>query len=132
MASLTAGPLRLARGGKGALGSSRYIRAMDHSDLRQRLAEILAEEDREVVNWATVDELLDRLDRDLTGKECPRFIRHFIADSHIRAKDPDFANQRLEVRQFVDTGEYQESKEIVLPLGCVAVLALAGLGLWLS
>lgn len=106
---------------------------MNHSDLRQRLALILAEEDRDEVDWAAVDLMLGRLDHDLTGKEYPHFIGHFIAYSDIRAKDTDYGNhQRLEVRRFVDTGKYQESKEIFWPLGCVAILASAGLAFWLS
>lgn len=108
---------------------------MNTQILRQRLAAVLLEEEREVVDWTAVDEMLNQLNDDLTksSPECPHFVRHFISDSDIRAKDKTYGeHQRLEVKRFVETGEYEDSKA-VSPLGCVAlVAALAGLTFWLS
>lgn len=106
---------------------------MDMEELRQRLATILDQEEREVVDWATVDAMFDRLDADLKGSECPHFVYHYISDNDIRSKDPVYGDhQRQEVKRFVETGEYVESKG-VSPLGCLAVVAaLGGLALWVS
>lgn len=106
---------------------------MDHDELRNRLAAILAEEEREVVDWAAVDAMLDKLAANLKDSEYPHFIGHFMSDSDIRAKDAVYGDhQRYEVRRFVETGEYMRSKE-VSPLGCLAVVAaLGGLAFWAS
>ena len=107
---------------------------MENLELRHRLAATLAEEERGVVDWAAVDRMLDRLHRDLNNTSlCPHFVWHFISDSDIRAKDSVYGDhQRLEVRRFVDIGDYEESKE-VSPLGCLLVAAsLGGLAFWMS
>ncbi len=106
---------------------------MHTSDLRQRLAAILGEEEREVVDWTIVDQMLDRLYEDLKGCEYPHSVSHFISDSDIRAKDAAYGDyQRLDIRRFVDTGEYEESKE-ASRFGCLALAAaLGGLAFWLS
>jgi hypothetical protein len=106
---------------------------MNMEELRQRLAAILDQEERGVVDWASVEAMFDRLDADLKDSECPHFVYHFISDSDIRAKDPVYGDhQRQEVRRFVETGEYVESKA-VSPLGCIAVMAaLGGLAFWVS
>ena len=109
---------------------------MNSSDLRERLSVILAQEEQSMVDWAAVDQMLDRLSSDLKesgASECPHFVWHFIADSDIRAKDPVYGDyQRQEVRRFVDTGEYEESEE-ASPLGCWLVAGLPGaLAFWLS
>ena len=85
---------------------------MTSSDLRERLSVILAQEEQPVVDWAAVDQMLDRLSSDLkeSASECPHFVWHYIADSDIRARDHVYGDhQRQEVRRFVDTGEYEES-----------------------
>ena len=101
-------------------------------DLRQRLAAVLGEEERDVVDWTIVDHMLHRLYEDLKGCEYPHFVSHFIADSDIRAKDAVYGDhQRLEIRSFVDTGEFEESKE-GSRLGCWALAAaFGGLAIWL-
>lgn len=106
---------------------------MNQDELRNRLAAILVEEEREVVNWATVNAMLGKLAADLKGSEYPHFIGHFMSDSDIRAKDNVYGDhQRAEVTRFVDTGEYEES-QAVSPLGCwLVAAALGGLVSWLS
>jgi hypothetical protein len=106
---------------------------MDQAELRQRLSNILLEEEREVIDWEAVDQMLDRLYQDLKGSECPHFVRHFITDSDIRAKDAIYGHhQRQEVRSYVETGKYEENKEVVWPLGCLTLAAgFFGLVFWL-
>lgn len=107
---------------------------MHTADLRQRLAAILNEEEREQVDWSTVDQMLDRLNGDLKASpECPHFVHHFISDGDIRAKDAVYGDhQRIEVRRFVDTGEHEEGIELIWPLSCLALAALGGLAFWLG
>ena len=108
---------------------------MDTHELRQRLAAILMEEEREVVDWTAVNEMLNELNDDLTSgsPECPHFVHHFISDSDIRAKDNTYGeHQRLEVKRFVETGDFKDGKALS-SLGCVAlVAALGGLAFWLN
>ena len=105
---------------------------MDQSELRSRLGAILSEEERDVVNWTTVKRLIDDLYEDLEGSDCPHFVHHFLADSDIREKDLEYGDhQRVEVREFVETGEYVESEEgsCWWPLGVVA--AVGAMAAWL-
>ena len=69
---------------------------MNTCDLRERLSVILAQEEQSVVDWAAVDQMLDRLSSDLkeSAAACPHFVWHFIADSDIRAKDPVYGNHQ--------------------------------------
>jgi hypothetical protein len=86
---------------------------MDNSDLRERLSAILDQEEQKLVDWPAVDQMLDRLNQDLTtgSSQCPHFVWHFIADSDIRAKNAVYADhQRAEVRRFVETGKFVDSQ----------------------
>ena len=94
---------------------------MNSSDLRERLSAILDQEEQTVVDWPAVEQMLDRLNRDLKEgpSECPHFVWHFIADSDIRAKDAAYAeHQRDEVRRFVATAEFEDSTAM-RPWGCL-------------
>ncbi len=108
---------------------------MNNADLRERLAAILDQEEQQVRDWSTVDLMLDTLNRDLkkSSFECPHFVWHFIADSDIRAKDAAYGDhQRAEIRHFVETGEFQDSKE-GRRWGCAAaVLPIGALVFWPS
>lgn len=108
---------------------------MDTKALRQRLGDILREEDRSDVDWELVKRMCEKLDQDLdsqSGVDCPNIVSHFLRDSDIRAKDADYGRgQRVEIRRFVETGECNDSKE-VSAWGCVAALAaIAVLLYWL-
>jgi hypothetical protein len=102
---------------------------MDAIELRERLGEILREEARKEVDWATVERMCEKLDQDLAaqrGFECPHFVFHYLSDPDIRAKDDDYGGkQRAEVRRYVETGEYADSTEIS-PWGCLGVIIAVG------
>ena len=108
---------------------------MDTAALRQRIGEILAEEDRSDPDWAVAEALCEKLSRDLnvhSGPTVPHIVWHFLSDGDIRAKDADYGQkQRVEMKRFVETGECNDSKE-VSPLGCLVTTAvLAALLFWL-
>ena len=101
---------------------------MDTTALRQRLGDILREEERSDVDWGAVERMCEELDQDLDGQpdlDCPHIVFHFLSDADIRAKEPDYARgQRVEILRFVETGECNDSKP-VRSWGCFAALAAA-------
>lgn len=102
---------------------------MDTAALRQRLSDILREEERPDVDWATVERMCEKLGQDVDGQpdlDCPHIVFHFLSDADIRAKDADYGRgQRVEIERFVETGECNDSKPVPA-WGCVAALAAIG------
>ena len=80
---------------------------MDTSTLRQRISDILNEEESPNVDWKTVEGLCMRLFDDLDNhpnSQCPHIVRHFLSDADIRAKDAEYGrSQRVEMRRFART-----------------------------
>lgn len=99
---------------------------MDKTALRQRLGDILREEEGSDVDWGAVERMCGKLDQDLDGQpdlDCPHIVFHFLSDADIRAKDADYGRgQRVEVRRLVETGECNDSKPVPV-WGCAAALA---------
>jgi hypothetical protein len=105
---------------------------MEIDELRARLAVILAVEERVPVDWAEVDRLASELQRDLPIDATPEAVHRYLDDVDIRQRDDAYgARQRLEVRRYVDHGEYDDG--IAIPWwGCaVPLFAGAGLVYWL-
>lgn len=107
---------------------------METTDLRARLADILAKEEADQVDWSVIEHLCLDLANDLnrTGDDYPEAVAHYLCDSDIRSRDPKYAEgQREAVKRFVATGEYDDG--VVVPgWGCLAVIGLIGAGiLWL-
>ena len=102
---------------------------MDTAALRQRLGDILREEERAEVDWQAVGRMCEELGhdmRDQSGLETPHIVFHFLFDDDIRAKDAIYGQQqRIDIKRFVETGECDDSKE-VSPWGCLAVIAAVG------
>ena len=96
---------------------------MDHAELRRRVKTILEAEERG--DWVQVDELSDRLNRDLAAQDfenSPEIVNHYLDDADIRERDQKYGEtQRRQVRRFVDTGEYKDSTPI--PLWSCALVA---------
>ena len=97
---------------------------MDTATLRQRLTDILNEEEGPNVDWNAVEELCRKLSDDLDNQpnpDCPHIVYHFLSDADIREKDAEYGQgQRLEIRRFADTGECNDSKP-VSGRGCLLV-----------
>lgn len=93
---------------------------METTDIRERLADILREEARDVVDWDIVERKCLDLSQAVArspGSQCPHIVFHFLSDADIRAKDADYASdQRVEIKRFVETGECNDSKPIFLSL----------------
>ena len=89
---------------------------MDTLTLRQRLTDILNEEERLSVDWNAVQGLCTKLSNDLDNQsspDCPHIVYHFLADGDIREKDVDYGRgQRVEIRRFAETGECEDSKPV--------------------
>ena len=109
---------------------------MNFVELRQRVGAILAVEERAnaVEDWAEVERLTDELQAQLEAEEttvCPEIVDHYLDDVDIRARDERYAQQQRErVRQFVETGEYDDGTPV--PLSCAVALAVViGLIGWL-
>ena len=108
---------------------------MDTAALRERLGDILREEERPDVDWEMVERMCDQLGQDIRDQpdlDCPHIVYHFMSDADIRTKDADYGRgQRDEIRRFVETGECNDS-EPVPAWGCFAVLtAIGALLFWL-
>jgi len=106
---------------------------MDQIDLRRRLSPILEAE--EEGDWTKAEQLCDELNRDLREDDfenSPEIVNQFLDDGDIREKDSEYGEaQRREVRQFVETGEYEDSKPVPLwSCGLVAAL-IGGAVIWL-
>jgi hypothetical protein len=68
---------------------------MDTTALRQRLDDILREEERSDVDWGAVERMCEKLDEDLDGQpelDCPHIVFHFLSDADIRAKEPGWVS----------------------------------------
>jgi hypothetical protein len=78
---------------------------MTEAELKSRLAQILAEEDRTPANWDRVELLCHDLSRELRADvcdTCPEHVYHFIADCDIRRRDTEYAEaQRANLRGFL-------------------------------
>lgn len=98
---------------------------------------ILAIEDRAdgVEDWAEVDRLIDELQAQLKADRstvCPEIVDHYLDDVDIRIRDDNYAQgQRSRVRQFVETGEYDDGTPVPRWTCAVALALLVVLGLWL-
>jgi hypothetical protein len=111
---------------------------MDTATLRQRLTDILDEEERPSVDWNAVQTLCLRLSDDLDNHpnpDCPHIVYHFLSDADIREKDADYGRgQRVEIRRFAETGECNDSKPVsgrsCLFVALAAAVA-AAVALWL-
>lgn len=107
---------------------------MDVAHLQARLAEILEAEEGEHVEWARVEHLCLNLAEELDSQRntYPEAVAHYLSDSDIRARDPDYGDgQRAAVRQYLTTGEYDDG--VVIPLwGCVTIVLILGAAMaWL-
>ena len=106
---------------------------IDQAELRRRLTPILEAEDRG--DWGQVDQLSDQLNRDLAKQNFANsveIVNHYLDDADVRAKDERYGEtQRRKVRQFVDTGEHEESTTIS-PWSCALVAAsILAVVIWL-
>ena len=113
---------------------------MDTAELRQRLGDILREEERSNVDWLTVERMCEALGQGLNDQadvDCPHIVHHFLSDHDIRSKDADYGReQRVEIERFVETGECNDSKPVYFAdpgrpvgyraLGCLTLLATTG------
>ena len=97
--------------------------------LRQRLGDIIRQEERADVDWETVELMCEKLVHDIAtqpDEDCPHIVSHFLSDADIRAKDSDYGRgQRVEIKRFVETGECNDSQP-ASSRGCVAALAVVG------
>jgi hypothetical protein len=101
-------------------------------ELRSRLAAILAVEEREPVDWLEVERLTGKLQRELPIDATPEAVHRYLNDADIRSRDDAYgADQRREVRRYVDLGEYADG--IPVPWWGCALVLLAGAGVinWL-
>jgi len=102
---------------------------MHTAALRERLGNILREEERPDVDWEMVERMCEELGQDIRAQPdlgCPHIVYHFMSDADIRARDADYGRgQRVEIRRFVETGEFNDG-EPVPAWGCFAVLAAIG------
>jgi len=105
---------------------------VEFEELRSRLAIILAVEEREPTDWLEVERLASELQRELPIDATPEAVHHYLDDADIRSRDDEYgARQRLEVRRYVDFGEYDDGTSISW-WGCaLVVLAGAGVVKWL-
>jgi len=102
-------------------------------ELRSRLATILAVEERELTDWREVERLASRLQRELPIDATPEVVHHYLDDADIRSRDDAYGTkQRCDVRRYISHGEYEDG--IPIPWwGCaLALLAGAGIFIWLS
>ena len=108
---------------------------MKMDDLRRRVGAILAAEDQEPPDWRTVERLADELLQQLMDEpdtERPEIVNHYLDDAGIRSKDDEYGkHQREQVRRFVSTGEYKDSKPVPLWTCAVAMAMAVGLIGWL-
>ena len=106
---------------------------MGVDDLRRRVGTILAAEEREPADWPEVERLSDELLQQLRAEpdtECPDVVTHFLEDADVRAKDEDWAAyQKEEIRRFIETGEYSDSRAPLWTCPLILVL-IGGLVLW--
>jgi hypothetical protein len=108
---------------------------MDKVALRQRLGDIIREEEHTEADWVAVERMCEKLFQDVDAQrnlDCPHIVLHFLSDYDIRAKDADYGRgQRVEIKRFVETGDCNDSKPIS-GWGCVMALAVGGASLfWL-
>ena len=108
---------------------------MGSNNLRQRVGEILAAEERQPPDWPEVNRLTDALVGELAANpdtDYSPIVGNFLDDTDIRAKDWDYAEaQRSQVRHYVETGEYRERTPFP-GWGCaVVVAAILGALIWL-
>ena len=106
---------------------------IDRAELRRRLVPILEAEERG--DWAQVEQLSDRLNRDLEEQRFQNSVEivdHYLDDADVREKDERYAEaQRRQVRRFVDTGEHEEGTTVPLwSCALIAIVVLAVL-IWL-
>src|SRR5215472_83186 len=106
---------------------------MDIVDLRRRVGAILAAEEKEPPDWVAVDRLADELSQQLISDpdtECPEIVDHYLDDADVRAKDEAYgAHQRQQVRRFIETGEYRDSKPVPLWAFIMVLAVLIALAL---
>ena len=111
---------------------------MEHSELRQKLAVILAEEEGYNPDWSHVAarcaELEERL-RTEPETEYPDAVWHYVDDADVREKDEQYAAwQRSLIWDYVNTGAMVEhAPSVRVPWwGCVIiVLAPVAIVAWL-
>jgi hypothetical protein len=109
---------------------------MDFVELRQRVGAILAVEERanRDEDWGEVERLTKELQAQLEADRttmCPEIVDHYLDDVDIRAQDDSYAQQQRErVRQFVETGEYDDGTLVPLWTCAVALTLVAGLVAW--
>ena len=106
--------------------------AVEFAELRDRLASILAVEEREPTDWLEVERLASQLQREVPIDATPEAVHRYLDDADIRSRDDAYATrQRQEVRRYVDLGEYDDG--IPVPWWGCALVLLAGAGVvrWL-
>ncbi len=111
---------------------------MDKAELQQRVATILAEEERENPDWLRIAGLCEALDERLRNEpdtDFPDSVYHFVDDADIRQRDELYAEwQRDLVRRYVETGEMTEhAPSVEVPWwGCLLLVGvLVGVVVWL-
>ncbi|RYG57593.1 MAG: hypothetical protein EON56_02190 [Alphaproteobacteria bacterium] len=108
---------------------------MEQLDLRQRVGEILQEEESPSVDWKKVEGLCLSLVEvlHLNQTACPDAVFHFVDDFDIRRRDPHYAQrQRDLVRRYVLNGEMVEHAPSVAasPWALVLVAVVITVLIW--
>jgi hypothetical protein len=106
---------------------------IDEAELRRRLLPILEAEERG--DWDEVEQLSDRLNRDLAEQKFQKSVEivdHYLDDADVREKDHRYGEtQRRQVRRFVDTGEHEEGTNVP-PWSCALIaIAIIAVLIWL-
>ena len=84
--------------------------AEEFDELRNRLAAILAVEERQTPDWLEVERLASQLQRELPIGSTPEAGHRYLDDADNRSRDDAYGvRQRREVRRYVDLAEYNDS-----------------------
>ena len=100
--------------------------AVEFDELRNRLAAILAVEEREPTDWLEVERLASQLQQEVPIDATPEAVHRYLDDADIRSRNDAYGTmQRQQVRRYVDLGEYDDG--IPVPWwGCVMVFLAVG------
>jgi hypothetical protein len=102
---------------------------VDELNLRREVAQILAAEEADVIDWQSVrtlsTELAQEARRDL-NLEAPAAVYHFLEDVELRSWDPEYARrQRKIIAEYVATGRVEYPPSSLAAYLFLALIAFA-------